>query len=413
MDATAERKTILLVEDEAIIAMAEARQLEKEGYRVLHAPSGERAVDLALGPETAVDLILMDIDLGRSMSGTEAARRIIESRDIPVLFLSSHMEKDVVDSTERISSYGYVVKNSSFTVLAASIKMAFRLFEAQKAVALKSEQVAAANEKLLASLAALQEANAGLVVSEEKFAKAFMHHPDSININRLSDGVYIDINEGFTRITGYTREDVIGRSSLPGDLGIWVRAEDRQRLVASLREKGSCDGLEADFRRKDGAVLPGVMAARIIEIDGEKCIISMTRDLSADKRIWRELRQAEARFRASFHNAPVGISLVGRDGRLLMVNAAFCSLLGKGEDELVGTDFRELTHPDDLEASLENARALASGESDALRFAKRYLRADGGAVWIDACVSVVRDAEGNPDTFIVHALERAPAASLV
>ncbi|MEI6107473.1 MAG: PAS domain-containing protein, partial [Opitutae bacterium] len=74
----------------------------------------------------------------------------------------------------------------------------------------------------------------------------------SININRMADGVYIDINEGFTRILGYTREDVIGRSSLPGSLGIWVDEADRKKLVQGLLEKGEFTDLEAEFRRKDG-----------------------------------------------------------------------------------------------------------------------------------------------------------------
>ena len=73
--------------------------------------------------------------------------------------------------------------------------------------------------------------------SEEKFRLAFQTSPDSINFNRLSDGVYIDINEGFTKLTGYTREDAIGKSSI--DLNIWYDPKDRQRLVKALKAKGT------------------------------------------------------------------------------------------------------------------------------------------------------------------------------
>ena len=82
------------------------------------------------GKHDEIDLVLMDIDLGKGMDGTQAAKAILEHRDIPILFLSSHTESDVVEKTEKITSYGYVVKNSSITVLDASIKMAFKLFEA-------------------------------------------------------------------------------------------------------------------------------------------------------------------------------------------------------------------------------------------------------------------------------------------
>ena len=73
------KRTILVVEDEALIALAERRALESFGYAVLTVPDGEKAVETALG-NPDVDLVLMDIDLGRGMDGTEAARRILEDR---------------------------------------------------------------------------------------------------------------------------------------------------------------------------------------------------------------------------------------------------------------------------------------------------------------------------------------------
>ncbi len=120
-------KQILLVEDEAIIAMTETLILERNGYRVTSVHTGEAAIEAALG-DVIFDLILMDINLGTGIDGTEAAERILEVRDIPIVFLSSHTEAEVVEKTEGISSYGYIVKNSGETVLLASIRMAFRLF---------------------------------------------------------------------------------------------------------------------------------------------------------------------------------------------------------------------------------------------------------------------------------------------
>ena len=122
---------ILLVEDDALIAMAEKQQLAKIGYTVDHVLTGEAAVAAVLATDSRPDLILMDIDLGAGIDGTEAARQILDEIDIPVVFLSSHTEPDVVEKTEKITSYGYVIKNSGITVLNTSIKMAFKLFEAK------------------------------------------------------------------------------------------------------------------------------------------------------------------------------------------------------------------------------------------------------------------------------------------
>jgi len=82
----------------------------------------------------------MDIDLGSGMDGTQTAAQILSTRDIPVVFLSSHTEPSVVEKIEKITSYGYVVKNSPITVLDASIKMAFKLFDAYQNLKRKSEK---------------------------------------------------------------------------------------------------------------------------------------------------------------------------------------------------------------------------------------------------------------------------------
>ncbi len=130
---TGVQRTILLVEDDAVIAMSGKKNLEKYGYKVITASSGKEAVKTA-DEAPDIELILMDIDLGKGMDGTEAAGIILRKHDIPVVFLSSHSEPEVVDKTEKISSYGYVVKNSGITILDASIKMAFRLFNANKKI---------------------------------------------------------------------------------------------------------------------------------------------------------------------------------------------------------------------------------------------------------------------------------------
>jgi PAS domain S-box-containing protein len=124
------KKTILLVEDEALIAMNEAAALKKRGFEVVTAYNAKQAVAKALNNN--IDLVLMDIDLGKGKpDGTEAAESILQTKDVPIVFLSSHTEPEVVEKTENITSYGYVVKGSGDTVLLTSIKMAFRLHESR------------------------------------------------------------------------------------------------------------------------------------------------------------------------------------------------------------------------------------------------------------------------------------------
>ncbi len=137
-------KTLLLVEDEAIIAMEESSILRRRGFKVVSVSSGEGAVRLIADGE-GIDLVLMDIDLGHGMDGTEAARKILEIRKIPIVFLSSHTDPDIVDRTEKIASYGYVVKQAGETVLIASVRMAFRLHDVQERFRRQNEVLSAMN----------------------------------------------------------------------------------------------------------------------------------------------------------------------------------------------------------------------------------------------------------------------------
>lgn len=134
-------------------------------------------------------------------------------------------------------------------------------------------------------LAAAQEA---LRASEERYRIAFQMTVDAVNLNRLSDGKYIECNRSFLDITGFTREEVIGKTSV--ELGIWADIGDRQRMVDMLEKSGTCRELEARFRKKNGETFWGVMSATRIELNGEACVLSMTRDVSQAKAAEEEIR---------------------------------------------------------------------------------------------------------------------------
>ncbi len=277
-------KTILLVEDEAIIALEESKQLTKAGYSVVHVFTGEEAVKTFGANPEGVDLILMDVNLGAGMSGTETARVILRQFRVPVLFLSAHSEPEIVSKTEQITNYGYIAKSSDFAVLDASIKMVFRLFDAQERIRAKNIEIESANERLRIALENLQETNRELALAEDKFSKAFHLNPETMNINRLSDGVYLDVNEGYSRFMGYSREETIGRSSLENGLRVWVRDDDRTRFVDLLRENSSVDEFETELRLNGGRIATVLISARPIRVGDEMCILSVTRDITERKR---------------------------------------------------------------------------------------------------------------------------------
>ncbi|MCM2250306.1 MAG: PAS domain S-box protein, partial [Geothrix sp.] len=133
-------------------------------------------------------------------------------------------------------------------------------------------------------------AEQALRLSEEKFSKAFQSSPDAININRL-DGTYLEVNSAFTRMSGWTRDEALGRTTL--DLGLWVNPEDRVRALEMIKQEGQFDSLEAPFRMNDGSIRMGLLSGTVITVDGEPCMLSITRDITGRRQAEDALRQTQ------------------------------------------------------------------------------------------------------------------------
>ena len=172
--------------------------------------------------------------------------------------------------------------------------------------------------------------------SEERYRTAFLTSPDAVNINRLADGLFLDINEGFSRTVGWTREDVMGRTSR--EINVWHNMDDRQRLVDALRRDGHCKNLEADFVAKDGRVLTGLMSAHVITLNGERCILSVTRDITERKDAETQLRKLSL----AVEQSPESIVITNLNAEIEYVNESFVRVTGYSREEIVGKNPRVL-----------------------------------------------------------------------
>lgn len=131
-------------------------------------------------------------------------------------------------------------------------------------------------------------AQRALQLSEKRYRTIFQTSLDAIDIRRLGDGTYFEVNQSFVEIMGYTPEEVIGRTSV--EMGIWVDLADRQRLVDAMRANLVCRNLEAKFRKKNGTEFWGLISSSVFEVDGVEFVLTITRDISEAKKAEEEIR---------------------------------------------------------------------------------------------------------------------------
>ncbi|TBU84408.1 EAL domain-containing protein [Phytopseudomonas dryadis] len=141
-----------------------------------------------------------------------------------------------------------------------------------------------------------QRAEAALKSSQEKFYKAFHSSPDAITITARDSGRYIEVNDGFSRLTGYSAEEVIGRTST--QLDIWASAEQRQRMLEALHKDGRIHRLEMRGRDRTGKYLDVEVSVEQIELDGEPCLLLTARDIG-------ELKAAQAQIQHLAYHDPL------------------------------------------------------------------------------------------------------------
>jgi len=243
-----------------------------------------------------------------------------------------------------------------------------------------------------------KEAEEAIRKSEEKFSKAFRASPDGIAISELETGRYIEVNEGYCRLYGHTREQMLGHTS--AELGIWENPRERELLVSGLKTTGAVRDLEFRSRTRAGELRIISLSAESIEIGGQQCLVSILHDITDRIRAEQALRESEQRFRSYFDLATVGFSITGRDRRILAVNDEYCRILGYSRAELLQKTWAELTHPEDLLENEEKFNRVMAGTADAYTVDKRFLRKDGQIIHGTVSARCVRRPDGSPDYFV-------------
>ena len=252
--------------------------------------------------------------------------------------------------------------------------------------------------ELRANLIVLRAAEQARHEATEVFETAFARAPTGVALIQ-PDGCFIRVNATLVEMLGRPEEEIVGASSVsfthPDDV---TRTRD---AYAQIRAAGAVAS-DKRFVRPDGQVV--WVSANGIVINGPdgqaSYIVAHYRDVTALKRAEADRAEATRRFATAFDDAPIGMALTSLEGRWLKVNRMLCQLLGYTEPQLLATDFRAVTHPDDLDVSIGLVRDLLAGAIAIAETEKRYLRSDGSVIWVLLSVSLVRDLAGAPVHFV-------------
>ncbi|MBM4440364.1 MAG: PAS domain S-box protein [Candidatus Rokubacteria bacterium] len=182
---------------------------------------------------------------------------------------------------------------------------------------------------------------------------AFELSPTILAVSSFDDGRLLEVNEAFLRVTGWSREEVIGRP-IP-EIGFWIDPEVRRRGLDTLRAGGAVRDMEVRFRTKRGDEVVALLNADLVELDGRRCVITALMDITGRVRAEAALRESERRFAQLFHANPVPMTIVRlRDGVTLEVNEAVVRVSGYTREQMLGRTTPEL----DVWAQPEERRRL-------------------------------------------------------
>jgi PAS domain S-box-containing protein len=370
-----ELKNILLVEDDSLIATTETFWLEKAGYKVFHVSTGEKAIQTVKENPGKINLILMDIDLGPGLDGTRAAQEILVENDIPILFLSAHTEKEIVNKTEKITSFGYIVKDSTNTVFLASIKMAFKLYEAYSAIKEKENK---------------------LMESEKRFFSLFQSMTEGVALHELVfddkgnaiDYKIIDANPAYEVLTGISIDKAVGTpASILYRTGVPPYINEYSEVERTGKPKSFC----VQFEPMNKYFLISVFSPSIGQF------ATVFEDITKRKEAEVQLAKTNAELENYFKVAIDLLCIANTDGYFIHLNPEWERLLGYSIEELLSIKFLDLVHPDDLTDTL-NAVGELSSQHEVINFTNRYKCKDGSYKYIEW--------RSHPDGNLIYAAAR-------
>lgn len=364
------QKSILLVEDDVLIAMAERRIITGFGYEVVVAHSDKKAIEQALGNE-AISLVLMDIDLGKGVDGTEVARQILAHRNLPIVFLTSHSEREMVAKVRGITRYGYVIKNSGDFVLQSSIEMAYDLWEA--------------HEQLHKENLDRKQAETVLREREVMLNGILDNSPFGIWMQN-QEGRLLFVNKAFCQAVGIPEERFL---AVPHYSELYEKATAERCMLSDSQALAQATPHVSyeDLCFTDGQIHSlEIVKTRISDMENRlQGLVCVSADITERKKAEKALKESEEKYRLVAENTYDWEFWVLPDGSYKYVSPSCERITGYKAEEFLAdaTLLERMTHPDDYKLICTHIAEVKNGTIKIHDFDFRVIRRDGEIKWVN------------------------------
>ena len=249
-------------------------------------------------------------------------------------------------------------------------------------VMLRADAIKDENGKIIGLLAIntditeQKQAEESLSKSERKFSSTFHLNPNAMAISDIVTSKFIDVNEAFISQTGYSREEIIGKSA--EDLQMWVNPDDRKQVINALKEKGEIKGTEVLMRLKNDNIRNVLFSARFIEIEQDHYLLTFALDITERKQMENELRASESNFRHSLDESPLGVRISTVEGETIYANKAILDIYEYGSiEELKKTSIKERYTPQSYAEFQERREKRLKGKFGPSEYAISIVRKNG------------------------------------
>jgi len=233
----------------------------------------------------------------------------------------------------------------------------------------------------------------------QKFNKIFDNNPTLIAISSIPEQIFTDVNDTFLSKTGYTREEVIGKTA--GELGLFIRAENQEAVAIKLEESGVIHNIGLQIKTRSGNILDGLFSGEIIESHGKKFFLTVMVDITELKRAEQAMKVGEEKYKTMLNASPDGIVLIDMKGIITEVSEIGLELLGaNGRDDLVGKDFFRFI-PADEKNTVSEIVEKTINEGLAQNISLKIRKKNGTIFAAETSVTLIQDRSGEPLAYMI------------